>query len=336
MSEIMIIRSGSYDAYYNLALEEYVLSYLTERDRYILFLWQNDNAVIIGRNQNAKNECNFEEMKKYGTKLARRSTGGGAVFHDMGNLNFSIICPRENYEVKRSIEVVKRAVLMFGVIAEYSGRNDLLVNGSKFSGNAFLTKKTAGLHHGTILVDTDLKIMEKVLKISREKLEPKGIDSVKSRVINLKSVCPVIDVEEISKSIVHEFTKEYEHDICHFIAEDQVLSLINDEKLDIIKKKYLSEDWNLGKNFNFNHVAKKVFLWGECEVRLLICDGIIKRSCIYTDFLFPDEIEKVEKKLNGIPCEILKQKNIAEKISWEISVDSAVIKDIFKLINDMQ
>ncbi len=335
MDEILIISSDTYDAYYNLALEEYILSYLTEENRCILFLWQNDNAVIVGRNQNAKNECDFDAMKKYGTKLVRRSTGGGAVFHDLGNLNFSIICPKEMYEVKRSIEVVKKAVSSSGIAAEYSGRNDLLAKGSKFSGNAFLVTKTAGLHHGTILVDTDFNIMEKVLKISKEKLEPKGIDSVRSRVINLKSICPAITIDEVSKNIIYEFQKEYQHDSCRFIAGNQILSLIDNEKMETILKKYVSEEWNFGKNFNYNCVVQKTFLWGRCEVRLLVCDGVIKRICIYTDALFPDEIEKIEKKLDGASSERLKRENISELVSREIGVDSVILRDIFSLIYDM-
>ncbi len=330
MASMIVLHSESYDAPYNLALEEYFLQYLSGKIKYILFLWQNDNAVIIGRNQNAKNECSFEAMKRHGARLVRRNTGGGAVFHDKGNLNFSIICPKEDYDIKRSAGIIKRAVLLSGIEAEYSGRNDLLVNGSKFSGNAFLTKDAVGLHHGTILVDTDIEIMAEVLKAPKEKMEPKGINSVKSRVTNLSAICPSVTVEEISRNIVREFVEEYEHDTFQFISGNQILSVVENEKL-----KTIADDWNMGENFNYTHIKKRSFSWGICEVRILETEGIIRRNCIYTDSLFPKEIEKIEKKLNGLSREFLRQKNTIEKLCREINGESSVLKDIFTLINDM-
>lgn len=332
MDNNLIIQSNSYDAYSNLALEEYILRYMFQEKKVILLLWQNDNAVIIGRNQNARNECNFEAMKKYGTKLVRRNTGGGAVYHDKGNLNFSILCPIECYDIMRSIEVIRRAIGTLGIVAEYSGRNDLLVKGYKFSGNAFLTNGEMGLHHGTILINSDFKIMEEVLKTPKEKLEPKGIDSIKSRVINLNKLCKFVTVESVSKSIMDEFIREYGCKDCGLVNAQQVLDEQKSENFHKLVKKYSSEDWNMGYNFNYNYVVKKHFEWGQCEIRLLIKEGIIERNCIYSDSLFPNQISKIEKGLNGLSLEMLKEKNATKIMEKEIKTERYILKDILSLI----
>lgn len=334
MSETLILYSNSQDASYNLALEEYISIYYGGKDKYILFLWQNNNSVIIGRNQNARNECCFDALREYGTKLVRRNTGGGAVYHDMGNLNFSFICPREHYDVRNSIQIIKRAVSAFGIESEYSGRNDLLVNGSKFSGNAFLTNAKIGLHHGTILVNTDFDIMEKVLRVSKEKIEPKGIGSIRSRVINLKSVCPSITVEAVSKAIILEFKKQYAHDKgCVPVSEEQLFFSAENDKFKKIVEKYTSESWNLGDNFNYTYVVKDIFSWGICEIRILLEEGIIKRIGICTDSLFPSEIEKIERTLLGKTFVQLQTEGIGRELDHKSEVDNSILKDIVSLIN---
>lgn len=328
----MIIQSDFYDAYYNLALEEYIFKYLCQEDRYILFLWQNDNAVIIGRNQNAGNECDFSAMKKYGTKLVRRNTGGGAVYHDMGNLNFSVCCPREHYNEKRSIGIVKKAITELGVEPEYSGRNDLLVQGKKISGNAFLTSKKSGLHHGTVLLHTDLKVMREVLRVSEKKLQPKGIDSILSRVINLETVCPSATVENVKKKIIQKFMEEYDHDHMEYVDGTCLRSYADNETFRSMVEKYSSELWNMGEHFHYNHVRKERFSWGQCEIRILTEKEKIARIAIYTDSLFPLQITETEKRLRGMALGQLKEEDVWDQISKQAGLDIFLLKDIRDLI----
>lgn len=335
MDDMMIIKSGSFDACFNLAFEEYILDCLTEKSKYILFLWRNDNAVIIGRNQNACNECNLEAMKKYGTRLVRRNTGGGAVYHDLGNLNFSIFCPKECYDIKRSAGVVRRAVGRFGVMAEYSGRNDLLVNGRKFSGNAFLSGDRTGLHHGTILLHTDLIRMEEVLRAPREKLEPRGIASVRSRVINLCEINGNITAEQVGEIMICEFMEEYEHSALCMVGEKQMGALVEDGKLDALVKKYSSDVWNLGGSYSYNRTGKGRFSWGQCEIRLLVEQNVVLEIDIETDALVPEDIIRTADWLKGMSLKRLKEEDTLWMACKETGADAGIIRDILGLVNRM-
>ncbi len=156
----------------------------------VLYLWQNASTVVIGRNQNAWRECRTQQLEADGGTLARRTTGGGAVFHDLGNLNFSFLMPRAAYDLHRQLGVVQAAVRAFGIECEFSGRNDLLAGGRKFSGNAFRFTKDGALHHGTLMVKVDPERMAKYLQVSKEKLEAKGVKSVPSRVVESEMSLP--------------------------------------------------------------------------------------------------------------------------------------------------
>ena len=178
-------RSDSLCPWHNLAVEEHILMTLPP-ETCVMYLYQHKNAVIIGKNQNAWKECRTEQLKREGGKLARRISGGGAVYHDMGNLNFSFILDRNDYDLHRQLGIILSAVRKLGISAEFSGRNDILSEGAKFSGNAFCYKKTGAFHHGTILVDADMTKLSRYLSVSKDKIASKGVDSVRSRVCNLK------------------------------------------------------------------------------------------------------------------------------------------------------
>lgn len=172
IEKLYTIESGSLNPYLNMGLEEYLM-YHTGREECILYLWQNERTVVIGRNQNAWKECQTEELEGDGGYLARRLSGGGAVFHDLGNLNFTFLVRKENFNVEKQTEVILRAVNSLGIHAEKSGRNDITVDGCKFSGNAYFRTGDYCYHHGTILLHADRELMEKYLHVSDKKLDPR-------------------------------------------------------------------------------------------------------------------------------------------------------------------
>ena len=179
--------SHTVNPHLNLAIEK-ILFDAVDDETVILYLWQNQNTVVIGKNQNAFSECRTELLRQEGGTLARRLSGGGAVFHDLGNLNFTFICSTDNLDVAKNMEVIRRACLLSGITAELSGRNDILASGKKFSGNAFYNSKGRSYHHGTLLINADMEKLDRYLTPPKAKLETKGIKSVRTRVINLSEL----------------------------------------------------------------------------------------------------------------------------------------------------
>ena len=177
IQKIQIITTSNTDPYENLALEEYLMD-TVEPGTCILYLWQNRQTVVIGQNQNAWQECKVKELEEDGGFLARRLSGGGAVFHDLGNLNFTFLLPRSEYDVARQSDVIVQAVRSFGLAAERSGRNDILVDGRKFSGNAYFKRGANAYHHGTLLIHVYMANLSRYLNVPADKLRSKIADGV--------------------------------------------------------------------------------------------------------------------------------------------------------------
>jgi len=188
-----------------LAFEEYLVRQY-ESDDEVLFLWQNQNTVVIGRNQNPWKECDLEHLQSQQVQLVRRLSGGGAVYHDLGNLNFTFISAFHSEKVADNINKIISALALNGVNACFSGKNDILVDGYKISGNAFYVDNNVLCQHGTLLVNEDLKKMSRLLTVSPQKLHSKGIDSVKSRVINIQALNRNISIESLKKDIIKIFS----------------------------------------------------------------------------------------------------------------------------------
>ena len=184
--------SDSTDGWRNLGADEYFLDHLSPEDM-LLHFYVNRSAVIIGRGQNPWAECNLDAMQRDDVQLVRRITGGGAVFHDEGNLNFSFIAGTARYDVQRQLGMILSAVRALGIPCEFSGRNDLLADGRKFSGNAFCSRKGICQHHGTLLIRSDLTRLQNYLNVDPRKLQAKGVKSVRSRVCNLSEFAPGLD-----------------------------------------------------------------------------------------------------------------------------------------------
>ncbi|ACL69266.1 lipoate--protein ligase [Halothermothrix orenii] len=292
-----IIYSQSFNPWYNLALEEYLLNGVSDNE-VILYLWQNDNTVVVGRNQNAWKECRCKLLEEEGGKLARRLSGGGAVYHDLGNLNFTFLMKDSLYDLKHQLNVILNAVKMAGIEAEFSGRNDLVVQGKKFSGNAFYKAKGSSYHHGTILVNSDFSKLMRYLQVSSDKIRSKGVDSVRARVINLKEVNPDINIEKMKKLMEESFIKAYGDNIETSPEE------INPEKLpelDKLYQKYSSWEWRYGRTPEFDIKLVNRFDWGGIELNLALKNGVITESTIYSDAMESDLIRKIASSLKGVP-----------------------------------
>ena len=207
----MIKKLGTYltdctDPYRNLAVEEYLTLHV-QPGECILYLWQNQKTVVIGKNQNCWKECKVNDLERDGGHLVRRLSGGGAVYHDMGNLNFTFCVRKEDYDVDRQLSVIVAAVRSFGLDAEKTGRNDITAGGRKFSGNAFYRSGVFCYHHGTLLVSADMQQMGKYLNVSKQKLQSNGVDSVRSRVVNLRELEKTVTIEALEDRLQKAFAQ---------------------------------------------------------------------------------------------------------------------------------
>lgn len=193
--------SNEFDPYTNLAVERCLFEFANENAA-ILYLWQNENTIVIGKNQDIYSECRADEFKANGGRIARRMSGGGAVYHDLGNLNFSIITVKANDSEQAYLDVILRMAKNLGIKAEFGGRNDVVCNGRKFSGSAVYDDGEKVCRHGTVLVHSDIEKMTYYLTPECEKLKRHGVESVRSRVMNLKEIDSEITVEAVKKSFI--------------------------------------------------------------------------------------------------------------------------------------
>ena len=317
-----IVRSLAVDPWHNLALEEHLLNQVAKNE-IILYLWQNNDTVVIGRNQNPWKECRYQELEEAGGKLARRLSGGGAVFHDLGNLNFTFIMDKDLFDLTKQLEVILRAVRELGIDAQFSGRNDLMVEGKKFSGNAFYHGNISSYHHGTILINTDAQKLAKFLQVSQEKIISKGIDSVLGRVINLNSLEPSITVDTMINSLMKSFSELYggsPHATILDISTFEVQELYN---------KYASWEWRYGQTPKFDFVIQNRFPWGSIEMGLALQNGRISSATIYSDAMNSDLILKLASWLKGLPFQMDVIANCIASKNFNLE-DRVIINDLQK------
>lgn len=312
MPHSLIVTSRSLDPWFNLALEEFLMQKLIravdgESDlSSILYLWQNQNTVVIGRNQNAWAECSTAQLEAEGGRLARRSTGGGAVFHDLGNLNFSLLLPEADFNLDRNFQMIVDTVRKEGIDAERSGRNDILVGGLKFSGNAFRINRGVGLHHGTLLVHSAFERVARYLTVNPAKLASKGVASVRSRITNLQVLRPDITVEILSAAMENSFIKTFcslEETNC----KDRSLQIerltdddfAGDPALLALTEQFASWNWRFGESIQFDSLIENKFDWGHIQICLNVHQGIVSSAQIYSDALDCDFIDNVINCLKG-------------------------------------
>ncbi len=288
-----IYYSNSFDPAINLSLEEHLIKNAA-MDEIILFLWQNANTVVIGRNQNTYKECDAKKLKDDDVKLVRRLSGGGAVYQDLGNLNFTFISSNENYSVENNFEIILSAISMHGVNGYFNGKNDLLYEGRKFSGSAFTSDDNISCHHGTLLVDSNLNRLGKYLSPSSLKLSSNAVDSVVSRVMNLKEVSEDITIENLKKSIVRSFKQFYQSDVSSEYIDETTADITE------YTEKYRIKNWNYDQSPDFSVQLERKFSWGICEINIMLRDGKIADIKIYTDSLFVEDFSSLGHSLKGM------------------------------------
>ena len=278
MAECCFFLSPGGDAYENLARDELILNELAP-GRVALYLYVNNNAVIIGRNQNPYLECDLKRMDEDGVQLVRRVSGGGAVYHDGGNLNYSFIAPGDLYDEARQTGVVLKALKALGVQAEVSGRNDISCGGLKFSGNAFAARGENRQHHGTLLIASDLSKLSRYLTPSRLKLEAKGIKSVRARVCNLSEIVPGLSVSQAAQALKDAFREEYgAPDALSFDAGQEA-------RLEALKQKHASRAWLKDETPAFDVSFEGRVSWGQVRLMMNVRQGAIAACRVYSDSL---------------------------------------------------
>ncbi|MFJ8236121.1 lipoate--protein ligase [Ureibacillus sp. NPDC094379] len=295
-----IDNKGITDPRVNLAIEEYILKNLDiEQDSYLLF-YINQPSIIIGRNQNTIEEINTEYVEDQGVIVVRRLSGGGAVYHDLGNLNFSFITKDDGesfHNYKKFTQPVVDALAKLGVQAELSGRNDILAEGRKVSGNAQYATKGRMFSHGTLMFNLNIDAVVDALKVKKDKIESKGIKSVRSRVTN---ILPFLKEEITIEQFKHEILKSIfgdENQINYYELTDEDWEKIHE----ISRNRYQTWEWNYGKSPRFNIQKNERFPSGGIDIRLEVNKGIIEDAKIYGDFFGVGEVTDIEQLLIGVP-----------------------------------
>ena len=295
MEKLQVIVSNQHNPYLNLAVETWLTDH-QEPGTVTMYLWKNERTVVIGLNQNPFSECDVKRLNEDGGHLMRRRTGGGAVYHDLGNLNFSFIADKDDYDVRKQLSVIQEALKSFGLEAEISGRNDLLCQGRKFSGNAFFNGTRNNLHHGTILIKTDSEMMQRYLTVNTAKLQKHGVKSVASRVVNLSELTGITS-ENIVEPLVNAFEKVYgkKSERVHFESLS-ALGAVHDTVSRIASHDYLYGKWE-----HFSTTQRHAFPWGSVDLQIEVDEsrGVIQDARIATDCLDTEAIRTTEAMLVG-------------------------------------
>lgn len=304
------------DPYFNLALEEYLLR---EKNGEYFVLWRDEPCIVVGKNQNTLSEINEEYIKKHDIKVVRRQSGGGAVFHDLGNLNFTFIVEDDGKKFNNFETFVIPIIGVLnelGVKAEFSGRNDLLIDGKKFSGNAQCKYKNRVMHHGTLLFSSDIVNLSDALISKPIKFSDKAVKSVSSRITN------------ISEHLQESFSViDFKNKIFEYIGreeKDKVITTLDNEEIEavknLVKTKYETWQWNFGQSPKYNFYNEKKLSAGTIELSIDVEKGIMQHIRIFGDFFGEGNIEDIEKALIG-------KKHNTEEIQGVI--DNINIKNYF-------
>ena len=290
--------SDSTDPAFNLALEQYVFDALP-RDRSYLILWQNDNTVVVGKYQNTFSEIDADYVREHGVKVVRRLSGGGAVYHDLGNLNFTYIADAgemRQINFRLFCDPVIETLASYGVAAEVSGRNDMTVDGKKFSGNAQYIKHGRVRHHGTIMIRSDLSAVASALKPEKAKMESKGVRSVRSRVANLGDYLPEgTTVEQFRDRFLETLSRR---ETMHpYRLSEKDLAAVRELKESV----YDTYEWNYGRSpAGAVTCSERIEGAGRIDVRVGTDRGKVRSAAFSGDFFCTGELEELEDSLLGV------------------------------------
>ena len=295
---MLYVRNNSTNPYFNIALEEYILKKSLSTDKTFVILYINNPAIIIGKHQNTIEEINKDYVDEKDIKVVRRMSGGGAVYHDEGNLNFTYIIKTGKEDVsnfkKFTLPIIK-ALDKMGIKAELSGRNDLTIDGKKFSGNAQYYHKNRLLHHGTLLFNSHMENLAKALNVKKEKIQSKGIKSVRSRVTNISEYLPIKGTIEEFRELLLKYLFENQEIINEYQLTDEDIDKVNQ----LVGEKYDTWEWNWGESPAFDIQKSYRFPIGLIDVRLNVSKGFITDCKIYGDFFASENIEDLERILVG-------------------------------------
>ncbi len=307
------IVSNQTNPYWNIAVENYLVEHA---ECITLYLWRNRRTVVIGQNQNPFSEVNVEALEADGGYLMRRKTGGGAVYHDDGNLNFSFVVPKSLYDQRRQFAVIQRAVESFGLHTELSGRNDILAEGRKFSGNAFSKGRVNDLHHGTLLISGDMSDLARYLKPKPAKLQKHGVQSVRSRVVNLSELDPGITPDSIVPRLRAAFELEYSGKSEY----SEYSEIIKRPEVRALYEQFASPEWKYGRWRMFTAQRSAQFDWGGVELSLTIDNDVITEVQLASDALDLAALDETRCLLTGADT---KKRPPSE---------SAIVNDILSLV----
>ena len=322
------LKNPSTNPYYNMAFDEYCLESLPI-DEPVFFLWQNRPAVIVGFNQEVNTEVNLDYLKENGIDLVRRVTGGGAVYHDLENLNYTIVGRSEDLErdYPEYASLLAKALQTLGVPATLSGRNDILVEGRKVSGFAKRVCKNRLMVHGTLMYNVDVDVLTHVLNPSTTKLQSKGIASVRSRVANLCEYLPEIpNIQTFSQRLEEILSNNYTDTEYQLTETD----LANIQRL--TDKKFATWEWNYGRSPKATLVHSARLACGTVEIHLTLAENRIASCRFGGDFLGNLPASDVEKALTGSPYEITEIRKCLSKIEISRYFDRVLVDDLLEMM----
>ena len=336
---LRILKSAVTNPWFNLATEDWIFNTL-DADSHTLFLWRNSETVVIGRSQNPWVECKIDKMQADEVFLARRQSGGGAVFHDLGNTNFTFLSPKDDYDQVANFTIIINALKKLGIDAKLSGRNDMQVGDKKISGSAFKHAADRSFHHGTLLVNADMQKLGDYLNPHPLKLKAKGIKSVRARVANLVEFNEDITHEILSQAIIEAFCAYYrdtDYDGTALIEELDEASLAKQPTLNKYYQQMADWDWRFGKTPQFSHHMETRFDWGIVDVHMDVQHAVITDVVIFSDALNVELIEQLKEALTDIRYDRNEVKAKLAKLSETHSDLATQIDEVSEwLISEME
>jgi lipoate---protein ligase len=330
LSLLFIDNKGITDPRINLAIEEYALKSLDINETYLLF-YINKPSIIIGKNQNTIEEINTEYVEENEITVVRRLSGGGTVYHDLGNLNFSFITKDDGesfHNFKKFTEPVIKALQKLGVNAELSGRNDIVVEGRKISGNAQFSTRGRMFSHGTLMLDSEIDHVVSALRVKKDKIESKGIKSIRSRVANISEfLSEKMTIEEFRQLLLTNIFEGL-NEIPKYVLTEEDWEKIHQLSVE----RYQTWEWNYGKSPKFNLQHSHRFPVGGIDVRLEVNKGVLENCKIYGDFFGVGDVQDIEDRLKNVKYERSTLERALEDLDMKHYFGNITKEDFLQLI----